>query len=68
MLYFRSCPHCKIGTVLLDWDQQGKYFECLNCGWMLDLKQPQAAGVPGPDMDTQGVGTATASVASERAA
>jgi hypothetical protein len=45
MLYFRSCPHCTTGTVLLDRDQVGAYFECVNCGWMLDLRRTESGGV-----------------------
>ena len=53
MLYFRSCPHCRTGTVLLDWDQEGRFFLCLNCGWMVDLKQPRRAGAAVMDAPTQ---------------
>lgn len=53
MLYFRSCPHCKTGTILLDSDQEGRFFLCLNCGWMVDLKQRQPVGAAVSNAATQ---------------
>jgi hypothetical protein len=54
MLYFRSCPRCKTGTVQLDFDLYGTYISCLNCGFeksaasvrKLDFKEPAAAPAP----------------------
>lgn len=42
MLYFRACPHCRTGTVYIDWDADGTFLECMNCGWMLDVSRPAA--------------------------
>ena len=33
MLYFRSCPRCKTGTIELDRDFYGPFLTCLNCGF-----------------------------------
>lgn len=49
MLYFRACPHCNTGAVLLNRDQAGAFFECLNCGWMFDSRQPEAAAFEAAD-------------------
>jgi hypothetical protein len=68
MLYFRSCPHCKTGTVLLDWDLTGSFFECLNCGWMLDLSRSQAAQATDADGAEQEAVSAAALAASTKAA
>ena len=44
MLKLRACPKCKTGAIglIVDWD--GEYFQCLNCGYALDLR-PVAAPV-----------------------
>ena len=39
MLYLRSCPRCK-GDMHSNRDMYGAYKECLQCGHMVDLKQP----------------------------
>ncbi len=33
MLYFRSCPRCRLGTVELTVDFDGPCLTCLNCGY-----------------------------------
>ncbi len=33
MLYFRSCPRCRTGTIELDSDIYGAFLNCLNCGY-----------------------------------
>lgn len=33
MLYFKSCPRCRTGTVQLESDFYGSYLSCLNCGF-----------------------------------
>lgn len=33
MLYFRSCPRCKTGTIQLGSDFFGDYLSCVNCGF-----------------------------------
>ena len=33
MLYFRSCPRCKLGAVELTTDFDGPRLNCLNCGF-----------------------------------
>lgn len=37
MLYLRSCPHCRVGAVEVDYVAASAQFRCLNCGWRLDL-------------------------------
>ncbi len=37
MLRPKSCPKCK-GDVLLDRDQYGWFEQCMQCGFMTDLK------------------------------
>jgi len=38
----KSCPKCK-GDLLVDWDFHGRYLQCLQCGYMSDLRdQPDA--------------------------
>ncbi len=33
MLYFRSCPRCRTGTIEFDSDIYGAFLNCLNCGY-----------------------------------
>ncbi len=35
MLYFRSCPRCKLGAVELAADFDGPRLTCLNCGFTI---------------------------------
>lgn len=42
MLSFKSCPRCK-GTVILEKDEYGWYEQCLQCGYLRDLKTLVAA-------------------------
>ena len=52
MIKFKGCPKCK-GDLYLNKDMYGKYFNCLQCGYMKDLaketeievREPVAAGV-----------------------
>ncbi len=37
MLYLNSCPRCSTGDVELASDSYGAFFQCLQCGWVLDL-------------------------------
>ena len=34
---FKSCPRCK-GNVIIDRDQYGWYEQCIQCGYISDLK------------------------------
>ena len=36
MIKFKGCPKCK-GDLYLNKDMYGKYFNCLQCGYMKDL-------------------------------
>lgn len=37
MIWFKSCPRCETGAVVLDKDLYGKHIMCLQCGYMKDL-------------------------------
>ncbi|MCH8206914.1 MAG: hypothetical protein IH956_07910 [Chloroflexi bacterium] len=37
MIWFKSCPRCETGAVVLDKDFYGKHIQCLQCGYMKDL-------------------------------
>ena len=36
MWKFKSCPKCA-GDLFVDWDMNGWYVECLQCGYLSDL-------------------------------
>lgn len=36
-MWFKSCPRCQMGDVVLDRDIHGRYILCLQCGYMKDL-------------------------------
>ena len=38
MLHFNSCPKCEKGTVEHSSDIHGDYLQCLNCGFMRDIR------------------------------
>ena len=45
MLYFRSCPRCRTGTIEFDSDIYGAFLTCLNCGYTknaLSTRAPRA--------------------------
>jgi hypothetical protein len=33
MIYFKGCPRCQ-GDMNTCWDQYGRYFQCLQCGFI----------------------------------
>jgi DNA-directed RNA polymerase subunit M/transcription elongation factor TFIIS len=39
MLEFKSCPRCQ-GDMITNRDIYGSYKECLQCGHMVDIEQP----------------------------
>ena len=39
MLYLKACPRCQ-GDLHGNRDMYGLYKECLQCGYMVDLKEP----------------------------
>jgi len=45
LIKLKSCPRCN-GHLFVDWDQHGRYVECLQCGYMRDLRSQ-------PDMEQQ---------------
>lgn len=52
MLYLKGCPRCH-GDLYLDRDAHGAFRQCLQCGWIQDLREapPMAAArvaIPAP--------------------
>ena len=45
MLYLKGCPRCH-GDMHTNRDMYGEYKECLQCGLIVDLEQPQTISVP----------------------
>lgn len=43
MLEFKACPRCR-GDVHTNRDMYGTYRECLQCGYMVDVEQPNKLG------------------------
>lgn len=41
MIFFKACPRCS-GDMHVNRDIYGEYKECLNCGNMQDLENPEA--------------------------
>jgi DNA-directed RNA polymerase subunit M/transcription elongation factor TFIIS len=37
LIKFKRCPRCN-GALFVDWDQHGQYVECLQCGYLRDLR------------------------------
>ena len=37
LIKLKSCPRCN-GDLFLDWDQHGRYVECLQCGYVRNLR------------------------------
>lgn len=36
MWKFKSCPKCE-GDLYIDWDMDGTFVQCLQCGYLADL-------------------------------
>lgn len=41
MIWYKSCPKCGRGDLLLERDLVGYYRQCLQCGYMQDLVKEQ---------------------------
>ncbi|HAL49535.1 MAG: hypothetical protein FI707_15175 [SAR202 cluster bacterium] len=39
MLYLKGCARCK-GDMHINRDMYGSYRECLQCGYMVDIEEP----------------------------
>lgn len=37
LIRFKRCPRCN-GDLFVDWDEHGRYVECLQCGYLCDLR------------------------------
>lgn len=47
MIWYKSCPKCGKGDLLLERDLVGYFRQCLQCGYMQDLiKEPAAKARP----------------------
>ena len=42
MIYFKACPRCR-GDMYLNDDQYGRYMECLQCGYEVDVPKASEA-------------------------
>ena len=40
MIKFKVCPKCQ-GDLYLSGDQYGKYFSCMQCGYLKDIIEPR---------------------------
>jgi Zn ribbon nucleic-acid-binding protein len=45
LIKLKSCPRCN-GDLFVNWDQHGRYVECLQCGYLRDLRNQ-------PDVEQQ---------------
>lgn len=52
-MWLKCCPHCKRGDLTLERDQSGRYWSCIQCGWLKD-----AAGIPKAAAQIQAAGQA----------
>ena len=41
MMWFKSCPRCETGDVILQRDVYGWAFQCLHCGFMKDVSDAE---------------------------
>lgn len=48
MIKFKVCPKCQ-GDLYLSEDMFGKYFSCMQCGYLKDLDQPEVDSNLGGD-------------------
>ncbi len=53
----KACPKCQ-GALLIDADEYGRFFSCLNCGWAKDLSQGTQLPRSRTDDDTDRPGVA----------
>ena len=51
LLYFKACPHCATGTVEATEQWDGRYFRCLNCGFILEV--PAITSIDGQTLDLE---------------
>jgi len=43
IIWFKACPRCKLGLVLLEKDIYGQHIQCLQCGYMKDVHDEREA-------------------------
>lgn len=44
-MWFKSCPKCRTGDVVLEKDKYGWHIQCIQCGFLKDLDNPYHAGL-----------------------
>ena len=48
MIWFKACPRCGTGDLVLSEDRYGKYHQCLQCGHVVypreEVSVPQGSG------------------------
>jgi hypothetical protein len=54
MIKFKGCPKCR-GELYLNQDMYGKYYNCMQCGYLKDL-----TGQPELDLEIRAAAAATA--------
>ncbi len=52
MIKFKVCPRCR-GDLYLSEDTFGKYFSCLQCGYLRDVEQPRSYIHQPPEFNEQ---------------
>jgi transcription initiation factor TFIIIB Brf1 subunit/transcription initiation factor TFIIB len=67
MLYFKSCPRCKTGTIEFTTDMWGKYLSCLMCGYAIHSKsiRPDSPVIAEAEVSMEAPSLVGAAVAAE---
>jgi ribosomal protein S27AE len=42
-IWFKACPRCKQGLVVMEKDIYGQHIQCLQCGYMKDVNDESEA-------------------------
>ncbi|MBM2826017.1 MAG: hypothetical protein HW403_81 [Dehalococcoidia bacterium] len=45
MVWYKSCPKCHIGDLMLEKDPFGWYRQCVQCGYLEDLATAKVAAL-----------------------
>ena len=41
MIWYKACPRCKSGAIVVDNDFYGWYVQCLQCAYMVDIDESE---------------------------